>query len=80
MDSTKRNGGGGGGGVYPESYTRGARFLTRWDREGEKECITSSNRRGKHNLLSRGGECRRRPTLDIDRACTRTTESSLSAA
>ena len=24
-------GGGGGGGVYVESYTREARFLTRWD-------------------------------------------------
>ena len=24
-------GGGGGGGVYLESYTREARFLTRWD-------------------------------------------------
>ena len=30
-------GGGGGGGVYLESYTREARFLTRWDQEEEEE-------------------------------------------
>ena len=30
-------GGGGGGGVYLESYTREARFLTRWDQQEEEE-------------------------------------------
>ena len=53
-------GGGGGGGVYLESYTREARFLTRWDQhaveeeeEEEEVFITNGNWRGKHNSLSR---------------------------
>ena len=51
------------GGVYLESYTREARFLTRWDHhtqqeeveeeEGEEEFITNGDGRGKHNSLSR---------------------------
>ena len=44
-------GGGGGGGVYLESYTREARFLTRWEEEEEEEFSTSGNWRGKHNSL-----------------------------
>ena len=39
-----KGGGGGGGGVYIESYTREARFLTRWDQHGKEEEEFTYNR------------------------------------
>ena len=35
-------GGGGGGGDYSESYMRGTRFLTRWDKHNVVKCLLSA--------------------------------------
>jgi len=53
----RRRGGGGGGGVYLESYTREARFLTRWDQHAvaqrrEEEFIQNRTRARRRAFLS----------------------------